>query len=289
MKLSGGLIFSSLKKETKCIGVIVGMKKGTGKKKTTRKKKTVRKNRIFHQKKHKKKQLHNLGSRTAIVITVLCLTGAFALLRFSIAGLWNSSLPKQGVENMLADAAEKEVLPKESGICGRPEIIKDYIEINEYSRSGIALKKVKGIVIHYVANPGSTAQENRDYFDGLKNTHATKASSHFVVGLDGEVIQCIPLDEISYASNQRNKDTISIECCHPDQSGKFNKNTYTSVVQLTAWLCDTYGLSSDDVIRHYDVTGKQCPLYYVKHENAWKELKNAVEQKLEGADEKEKK
>lgn len=265
------------------------MKKKTGKKKTAGKKKTVRKKGIFHSKKKKRKQLHKLGSHTAIIVTVLCLTGAFALLRFSFASIWNSSLPKEGVENMMAEAAGKEILPGEPGPCGRPEIIKDYIEINEYSRSGIALKKVKGIVIHYVANPGSTAQENRDYFEGLKETHATKASSHFVVGLDGEIIQCIPLDEISYASNQRNKDTISIECCHPDQSGKFNKKTYDSVVQLTAWLCDTYGLSSDDVIRHYDVTGKQCPVYYVKHESAWEKLKNAVEQKLDAAAEKQKK
>ena len=74
--------------------------------------------------------------------------------------------------------------------------------MNPYSRSGIALKKVKGVVIHYVANPGSTAKENRDYFNNLQNTHTTKASSHYIVGLDGEIIQCIPQNEISYASNE---------------------------------------------------------------------------------------
>ena len=79
---------------------------------------------------------------------------------------------------------------------------------------------------------------NRDYFEGLKDAHTTKASSHFIVGLDGEVVQCIPTTEIAYASNNRNADTISIECCHPDDTGAFNTATYQSMVQLTAWLCN---------------------------------------------------
>ena len=99
--------------------------------------------------------------------------------------------------------------------------------------------------------------------------------------MDGEIIQCIPLDEISYASNERNSDTISIECCHRKENGKFTKKTYRSLVKLTAWLCATYGLSSSDVIRHYDVTGKLCPLYFVRHEDAWEEFLSDIQKKLE--------
>lgn len=178
------------------------------------------------------------------------------------------------------DTEEYQILAAEDGACGRPEIIQDFIEENPYSRSGISLDVVNGIVIHYVGNAGTTAQENRDYFENLKDTHITKASSHFIIGLDGEIIQCIPLDEIAYASNDRNSDTISIECCHKKENGKFNKKTYASLVQLTAWLCDTYGLSSDDVIRHYDVTGKLCPLYYVEHPDAWEDFLETVEDRL---------
>ena len=97
-----------------------------------------------------------------------------------------------------------------------------------------------------------------------------------MVGLDGEVIQCIPSTEISYASNDRNKDTLSIECCHPDETGEFNQATYTSLVQLTAWLCKRFGLESTDVIRHYDVTGKECPKYFVDHEDAWERFRQDV-------------
>ena len=150
------------------------------------------------------------------------------------------------------------------------------IKKDGHSRTGKDLRHVRDIVIHYVGNPGSTAQGNRDYFDSDKST----VSSHFVVGLKGEVIQCVPLDEWSSASNDRNKDTISIEVCHPDSSGKFNDITYDRVVELTAWLCDEFGLDEKDVIRHYDVTGKLCPLYYVEHEDAWKQLRKDIKKEL---------
>ena len=49
---------------------------------------------------------------------------------------------------------------------------------------------------------------------------------------------------------------------------------------MTAWLCAKYDLSEDDVIRHYDVTGKICPKYFVDHENAWNQFKENVEDAL---------
>lgn len=152
----------------------------------------------------------------------------------------------------------------------------DLIPRNPYSRPGDALPQVNGIVVHYVGNPGTTAQNNRDYFASLAETGERSASSHFVIGLDGEVIQCIPLDEIAYCSNDRNRDTISIECCHPDEAGKFNQETYDSLVRLLAFLSDYYRLDRDAIIRHYDVTGKLCPIYYVEHADAWEALKDDV-------------
>lgn len=162
----------------------------------------------------------------------------------------------------------------------RPQIDVQFLTPNEYSRPEIELEKIKGIVIHYTGNPGSTAQGNRNYFENLKDTHITKASSHYIVGLDGEIIQCIPVDEISYASNHRNRDTLSIEVCHPDERGVFNDATYNSLVHLTAWLCNQTGLDEKDVIRHYDVTEKICPKYYVEHEDAWIQFRNDVSQKM---------
>ena len=146
------------------------------------------------------------------------------------------------------------------------------IKVDGDSRRGVYLESVEDIVIHYVGNPGSTAQQNRDYYANP----SSEVSSHFVIGLKGEIIQCIPLHEKSSASNHRNKDTISIEVCHPDESGKFTDAAYQSLVKLTAWLLDICDLDSDDVIRHYDITGKQCPLYFVTHEDAWNQFKYDV-------------
>ena len=109
-------------------------------------------------------------------------------------------------------------------------IDRQMIGVDGDSRRGIPLEGVRDIVIHYVGNPGTTAQQNRDYYANP----ASEVSSHFIVGLDGEIIQCIPLYEKSSASNHRNKDTISIEVCHPDASGKFTDDAYESLVKLTA-------------------------------------------------------
>lgn len=159
----------------------------------------------------------------------------------------------------------------------RPELDVELLTVNPYSRPGTALEKVNGIVIHYTANPGATAIANRNYFENLKDTHTTKASAHFIVGLEGEIVQCIPTAEIAYASNDRNSDTLSIECCYEKDDGSFNRETYESVIRLTAWLCNKFGLTSEQVIRHYDVTGKLCPLYYVEHEDAWQQFKADVD------------
>ena len=160
--------------------------------------------------------------------------------------------------------------------ASQPEIDVQLLDVNPYSRPGTETEEITGIVVHYTANPGSTAQNNRDYFNGLKDSHETEASSNFIVGLDGEIIQCVPTWEMAYASNSRNIDTVSIECCHPDETGKFTDETYRSLVQLTAWLCVKFNLTQDQVIRHYDVTGKNCPKYFVENKEAWDQFKQDV-------------
>ena len=135
--------------------------------------------------------------------------------------------------------------------------------------------------MHWVGNAGSTAKANRNYFESLKDRHVY-ASSHYVIGLDGEIIRCIPENEVAYhAGNLRvNKNSIGIENCHSDWDGKFNDCTYNSLVELCANICKRYGLTVNDIIRHYDVTGKVCPKYYVENEQEWINFKNDVANKL---------
>lgn len=157
----------------------------------------------------------------------------------------------------------------------------EFIRKNIFSRPDFSRPRVNHIVIHYVANPGSTAEANRNFFDSLADQDpekdGTSTSSHFVVGLEGEVIQCIPITEVAYANAPCNYDTISIEACHPDATGKFNSATYDSVVKLTAYLCKELKLTAGDVERHYDINGKICPKYFVDHEDAWVQFKKDVD------------
>lgn len=163
----------------------------------------------------------------------------------------------------------------------KPNIDVQLLTVNAYSRPGTQSDKIENIVIHYTANPGTTAEQNRNYFEGLKDSKKTRASSHFIVGLEGEIVQCVPTWEIAYASNERNADTVSIETCHKTANGTYTNATYDSMVQLTAWLCEKFGLTEEDIIRHYDITGKICPKYFVEDEDAWKQFKADVKTVLE--------
>ncbi len=144
-----------------------------------------------------------------------------------------------------------------------------YLDEGNPSRTGESLDAINDIVVHYVGNPGTTANQNWNYY----NAEDSVVCSHFIIGLDGHVIQCLPLYEKSEASNERNHDTISIEVCHPTEDGKFTEASYDSLVKLVRWLMDEFYLDSDHVIRHYDITGKECPRYFVQHEDAWEHFK----------------
>lgn len=180
--------------------------------------------------------------------------------------------------------------PEAADVAVPDYVEQDYLTVNEWSRPGTELERINGVVIHYVGNPGTTARANRNYFESLSSgVEGTYASSHFVVGLEGEVIQCVPLTEVAYASNTRNGDTVSIEVCHPDETGAFSPVTYDRVVELTAWLCREFKLDPEtDVIRHYDVTGKECPKYYVENPEAWEQLRADVANWMEREKEAEK-
>ena len=186
------------------------------------------------------------------------------------------------IEEEVATTEEVIQVPPLSGVADQfPDlpITEEFLDVNQYSRPGIALStNPEYIVIHYTANPGSTAEQNRNYFENLKDTGETYASAQFVIGLEGEIIQCVPCNEMAYCSNSLNDRCISIEMCHPDDTGNFNDATYNNCVYLVAQLMNYYHLDMDHLIRHYDVTGKNCPRYFVEHEDRWEVFKDFVKQ-----------
>ena len=198
---------------------------------------------------------------------VMLIAGCVFMLTRIVTGLRDS---KEITNEFSANIQPQEVIKVNKS--DKPIITEDFIPINEYSRPGEVLPEVNNIFVHYTANPGTSAEQNRSYFENLGLTGETSASAHFVIGYNGEIIQCVPLNEIAYAVAGRNYDSVSIECCYISEDGKFTDDTYQSLIRLSAWLLKEYKLSPEDMRRHYDEGGKKCPLYYVEHENAWEQF-----------------
>ena len=210
---------------------------------------------------------------------ILCELGFIVVLCFLIYHLIRSFGTEQETAQVFSEKRAEVIKENDAG---RPDIIEDFLTVNEYSRPGEPLEKVNNIFVHYTANQGTSAAQNRSYFENLGITGETSASAHFVIGYDGEIIQCIPLDEIGYAVMQRNYDSISIECCYLAEDGKFTDATYQSLIRLSAWLLKEYKLAPEDMRRHYDEGGKKCPLYYVEHEDAWEQFLTDLEAYIMG-------
>lgn len=183
---------------------------------------------------------------------------------------------KANQETTILEQEQEELIRENNTV--RPVIEEDFLTMNPYSRPGEPLETVKNIFVHYTANQGTSARQNRSYFENLGISGETSASAHFVIGYEGEIIQCLPLDEIGYAVKSRNYDSISIECCYLAEDGCFTDATYSSLVKLTAWLLNEYDLTPVDVLRHYDVGGKKCPLYFVENEDAWEKFRKDLKE-----------
>jgi N-acetylmuramoyl-L-alanine amidase len=171
------------------------------------------------------------------------------------------------------------------------QIKENYLTTNPFSRPGKKLASVKGIVVHWVGNPMTSAEANRNYFESLKaGKDGRYASAHFVIGLNGEVIQCLLETEVGYhvgankyteralkeLSTYPNNCTLGIELCHINWDGEFKRETLQSARELILELCERYKLGRQNVYRHYDVTGKDCPKYFVIHEDQWEQFLNFV-------------
>lgn len=213
---------------------------------------------------------------------LICIIVLLAILR--LQGDTHAAEPVRGggvaVPQNTVDDKKEEII---QGLAAddydkHPDWTENFLTPNEYSRPGDPLTQVSSIFVHYTANPGTSAAQNRSYFESLKDTQERSASAHFIIGYNGEIIQCIPLNEIAYAVQTRNEDSISIECCYLSENGAFTQATYDSLVSLLSWLTDAYDLDVEDILRHYDCGGKKCPLYYTEHPDAWEKLKQDVKE-----------
>ncbi len=143
---------------------------------------------------------------------------------------------------------------------------------NNCNRPSIA-NSPKKLCVHYNGQP-CEARDLANYFmsNALGKGDGRQVSSHYIIGKNGEILRIIPDNEICYCASDNNRDIIHIECCHPDMSGKFTPETENALRSLVSELMASYGISSNSVVRHYDLTGKHCPLWYVQNPAEWERL-----------------
>jgi N-acetylmuramoyl-L-alanine amidase len=152
-----------------------------------------------------------------------------------------------------------------------------HLTVNPYSRPGRRLHTVRAIVLHWVANPGSSAGANRDYWEDRKDGRNGYGSAHYVID-DRTVIEAIPPDEMAYhvgarsytrfgqrISSYPNDATIGVELCHEDWTGALSPTVWDRAVELVGDLCMSYGLPPYAITTHYAITGKLCPRWFVDH------------------------
>ena len=138
------------------------------------------------------------------------------------------------------------------------------------------------IVIHYTSNWGDSAKNNADYFA----REAVRASAHYFVD-ESEVWQSVPDDRIAWhvGAKQyfhpacRNANAIGVEICMNDRNGRVRQGSIDRAAQLVRLLMKEYGIPADHVVRHYDVTHKNCPAPMVEKPALWAAFRAALEVK----------
>lgn len=139
----------------------------------------------------------------------------------------------------------------------------------------------KFIVVHYVGATGD-AKNNCLYFEKVYRG----ASAHYFIGHKGDKWRCVKDEDVAWHCGAlrykhkecRNSNSIGIELCCRKKNGKwyFEDATINSAVELIKELMKKYNIPLENVIRHYDVTGKRCPEPFVRDSVAWQVFKGLL-------------
>ena len=140
-------------------------------------------------------------------------------------------------------------------------------------------QKVKYLVIHYTSNQGDTAKNNADYFAREK----VGASAHYFCD-ESEIWQSVKDTDTAWHCGAktykhpecRNSNSIGIEICMNDKSGNVRQGSIDTAAELARYLMKRYGILLANVIRHHDVTGKDCPAPMVSDPALWDAFKKSL-------------
>ena len=135
---------------------------------------------------------------------------------------------------------------------------------------------VRYIVMHYTANNGDTAKNNCDYYHRVGGL---QASAHYFCDEHGAMQSVRECDTAWHCGARaywhpecRNANSIGIEMCsrkRADGSYYIKPETVANAAALAREIMQRYGIDTDHVLRHYDVTGKRCPMPWVDDPAQW--------------------
>lgn len=159
----------------------------------------------------------------------------------------------------------------------------EFIACNKDNYSAGRTQPVRYIVMHYTANNGDTAQNNCDYYHRVGGL---QASAHYFCDEYG-VMQSVREDDTAWHCGARaywhpecrNANSIGIEMCsrkRADGSYYILPETVANAAALAKDIMQRYGIDTDHVLRHYDVTGKHCPMPWVDDPAQWDAFKASL-------------
>ena len=190
------------------------------------------------------------------------------------------------------------------------QIIHDFLTINEYSRPGRRIREMLGIVMHWTANPGANAKQNRDFFESKKTGMSGYGSAHYIIDQNGIIVAAIPENEVAYhcgssdidpasgkvytdeararfgyyasTSNSPNNCTLGVELCPIDARGNFSGATIETAIELCADICKRYGLTAQAITTHHNIVGwKDCPKLWTEKPQLLEAFRQSVEDKIQ--------
>ena len=180
----------------------------------------------------------------------------------------NEGIDDDIIEKLMNENDEDDPLLPNLPIEATPEI--QFYKCNSANYTvGRGGKKITHIVVHYTSGKNTSegaALANCKYF----NRNSVGASAHFFVDSGYTIWQSVAESDTAWhagnwAMNQR---SIGIEVC---SAGVFTNAEIERLTWLVQHLMKKYNIPASRVIRHYDVTGKKCPAYYVDN-TKWKDL-----------------
>lgn len=152
------------------------------------------------------------------------------------------------------------------------------IDISENTRPNEKIDKIFKIILHHAPIKNKSGIKNRNYINSLKNQDNIFCSYHYIIGLNGEIINIIPENELAIHTGilEFDKHSLGICICY-NENNKISEKTMLSLEKLSIHLIKKYSLDATyDLIRCYDIINRRSPLFFVDNQYCYLDFKEKI-------------